>query len=70
MKNSTEPKKNRTRLVFEHEPDSDGSIMTVWALMLPLSAFALAAALALAYIFAHSEQALGVLLRVLANIIP
>jgi hypothetical protein len=62
MRQPADPKKNRTRLVFEHESNSGGSVMTALALVLPF--------IALAYIFAHPEQALGVFLRVLSHIMP
>jgi hypothetical protein len=59
MKQLANPKKNRIRLVFDYESTS-GSVMTALALALPF--------IALAYVFAHPEQALRVFLRVLAHI--
>ena len=60
MKQPADPKKNRTRFVFEHESNSSGSIMIGLALAL--------ACLALGYVGAHPEQAIGIFVRVLAHI--
>jgi hypothetical protein len=60
MKQPQDPKKNRTRLVFEHESNSGGSIVIGLAL-----AFAF---LALGYVGAHPEQAIVIFVKVLAHI--
>lgn len=60
MKQAADPKKNRTRLIFEHESNSGGSIMIGLALAL--------ACLTLGYIGAHPEQAIGIFVRVLTHV--
>ena len=62
MKQTADPKKNRTRLVFEHESSSGGSVVISLALAL--------GCLTIGYFGAHPEQAIGVFVKVLAHMKP